>query len=236
MAEARRLISVEARPELLNRYTATAAKGIAETIKKQPFCILVVNVSNQRIHLPKQIRITIAALAPDKMYELNLFSCEGNKESRKTKFRFNPKVTVIKADSSIYNRALNDQQLGTRKTAESIPMTGLQPEPDIEKIKKFAAHAMDGYNNANQKIEAGGTLDWRTNINISDTYSRHRKELEGILEPFADMWDGQIGHIKATVHSIELKPNLKPIFQHVYRAEPKLCQLEKEKDAQESRQ
>lgn len=42
------------------------------------------------------------------------------------------------------------------------------------------------------------------------------------------MWDDHLVKIKATVHRIELKPNSNPIFQHPYRAVPKLLQLEKD--------
>lgn len=90
-----------------------------------------------------------------------------------------------------------------------MPSSGIRPEPDIDTINPLTAHTIEGHNQANLEIEAEGKEDWRSNIRISDTYLRYRFHLEELLEPFYDMWDGHLGHIKATVNRIELKPDSK---------------------------
>lgn len=55
-------------------------------------------------------------------------------------------------------------------TFESMPMSGIRPESDIDTINRLTAHTIDGYNQANLEMNAEGKEHWRSNINISDTY------------------------------------------------------------------
>lgn len=89
----------------------------------------------------------------------------------------------------------------------AVPMTPENHEKVLQTIKK--------------EQEAGG----RSKINIYAKDEKHRAKLEYILNPFASMWDIHLGDKKATAHRIDLQHNLKPIFEHQYRAGLRLRQL-----------
>lgn len=84
-------------------------------------------------------------------------------------------------------KSLNEQHTETRTTVESMPKSGIRPEPDVDTIKPLKAHAVDDHNQANREIESEGKEYWRSNRSISDTYLRYLFQLEKLLKPVADM-------------------------------------------------
>ena len=54
-----------------------------------------------------------------------------------------------------------------------------------------------------------------------------RDRIVSLLEDFQDLWNGELGHIKATQHRIELTPGAKPVYQAPYRAGHNTRELEK---------
>lgn len=71
----------------------------------------------------------------------------------------------------------------SRTTAESVPISGIQPENDIETIAVLSFNAVDNHHDANKNMEAEEKEDWRNNVNVSDTHTRYRSQLEDVLGP-----------------------------------------------------
>lgn len=226
MTEDRGLISVKPHPELWNRYETSASKGIAELIEKKPFSILVWTFSNQCVYLPKWMHIAIESPAPDTVYESKIPSYEDEKPHCDIPIRLSPVINVLNTNSST-TEPIKYRRHDLQMNVESIQIIRLQPEPDIETIT-LLTQVVAGHKKASLEIEAEGKEDWRTNINISDTRIRHRKKLDEVLEPFADIWDGHLDNINGNVYRIELKPNSKQIFQNPYSGGSELRKLEKD--------
>ena len=69
--------------------------------------------------------------------------------------------------------------------------------------------------------------DWRTKVRLGENFEKHRGRIERLLEPYKEIWNGQLGELKATEHRIQLSPGSKPVHQAPYRAGPLQRQIEK---------
>ena len=69
--------------------------------------------------------------------------------------------------------------------------------------------------------------DYSTKVRLCVIFENHRSRIERLLEPYEDMWNGQLGKLKATEHRIQLAPGSKPVHQAPYRAGPLQKKLEK---------
>ena len=69
--------------------------------------------------------------------------------------------------------------------------------------------------------------DWREKVRLGNNFEHFRDRIEGLLEPFEDMWSGRLGSLKATEHRIDLLPGSKPVHQPPYRAGPLQREMER---------
>lgn len=69
---------------------------------------------------------------------------------------------------------------------------------------------------------------WTEQVNIDTQYLEYQDELLALLEPFAGIWDGQLGTVNITQHRVELTPDARPSTQNVYRSALPQRQMEKE--------
>lgn len=90
------------------------------------FCILVANLSNQRIHLGKFMGVEIAEQTLDIIYEYNLRTFKDETPDQKTRIRFDPTVTAVIPDNSVTTHQLSETSPDTRTRAESLPATGIK--------------------------------------------------------------------------------------------------------------
>ena len=69
--------------------------------------------------------------------------------------------------------------------------------------------------------------DLRTKVRLGANFEKHRSRIERLLEPYEEMWNGQMGELKATEHRIKLAPGSKTVHQAPYRAGLLQRQMEK---------
>lgn len=92
--------------------------------------------------------IAIAAPAPKTTYQSNLQKIKDETPSRETRIRFKPTVTVRNASNSLTTQPLSDTSPDTQMTADSVPVTGIQSEPDLETISALTPIAVEEQNRA----------------------------------------------------------------------------------------
>ena len=81
----------------------------------------------------------------------------------------------------------------------------------------------------NDHIAPACTLPFKDHLAHDMRYivpKQHRVRLKKLLRKYSSMWDGSLGEINTTEHSIELQPGTKSIAQPPYRAGPKQRQAE----------
>ena len=71
--------------------------------------------------------------------------------------------------------------------------------------------------------------DWWEHVNIAPRYMDAKPAMIQMLEPFAHMWDGHLGHIHAATHRIELvADDTLPVHCAPYRAGPNAREFERQ--------
>ena len=75
---------------------------------------------------------------------------------------------------------------------------------------------------------ANDTKAWQDDVKIGEVHEDGREEIVRMLAPYAEMWDGHLGNIKAVKHRIDVTPGSAPVFGVPYRAGPKMRQYEKD--------
>lgn len=124
---------------------------------------------------------------PDIIDESNLPTFDNGKTNCPTPILFNLEITATHPDCTITIEPINGTNYNSRVTAESIPVSAIQPEPDIETVAALSSNAIDDREKANGTIESKSKNNWRHNINIATQYNRYKQQLEEVLDPFADM-------------------------------------------------
>lgn len=68
---------------------------------------------------------------------------------------------------------------------------------------------------------------WNEVINIGEYFKEIERKSIHTVSTFWNMWDGNLGTMKATEHSIELTEDARPYFQPPYRTGPTQSEQEK---------
>ena len=58
-------------------------------------------------------------------------------------------------------------------------------------------------------------------VSLDHLAPHRRKQVRTMLTPYAGMWNGTLGEVRATNHRIELTPGARPFRWQPYPAEPR---------------
>lgn len=124
----------------------STANAIEEANKSMPLSILVANFSKKLFHLPKHMRVEIALPVPDTIYESNQPTFYNETKIGQKRSISNPEVNAIHTDNIIKIELINGTNSESCVTAELVPFSVIQLEPDVERIAVLSSTAVDGNN------------------------------------------------------------------------------------------
>ena len=203
----------------LERRLCLAARGVYDNTPGRPFQIMVANLSNSPTHLPKRMNIALAQDVPDMIVAADTITATNDKQDVEGDVHL--QEGGGKKDQS--GLATHERQKG--ETGSPGPVYISQATKDDKRRSVIRAKTIDWQEQVTR--EKSEEQDWRTKIRLGASFEKNRDRIERLLEPYQDMWSGQLGQLKATEHRIELEPGSKPVHQAPYRAGPLQREMEK---------
>lgn len=101
-------------------------------------------------------------------------------------------------------------------TQTSDPITAVHYRPTKDRDLEVALHKDVETSDA---LEA--TNDWRDEVDLPEKNNPYLDEMIDMLSKFEPMWNGNLGHIKADKHGIELtSETVRPIYSAPYHSGP----------------
>ena len=191
------------------------ARGLHDNTPSQPFHVLMVNLSDSPVHLALNMVLAVADDVPSMLVS----TADSFSDSE-----------VSDTPPLESEDAFIQEGEGQAQKSATIPQPGpvyIRPGTADTRQRRSVIRAKTVNWKEAVTHKPKEAENWREKVRLGTNFESYRPRIESLLEPFADMWNGQLGALKATEHRIELLPDSKPVHQPPYRAGPLQREMEK---------
>ena len=185
---------------------------IHEVIPEEPLELLLSNFSKVERKFPKGMVIAYAAPSP-----LALIPLAGKAAKEMAQV-----LNIAPIEVGAATAPLTQDDLEQAAPDTEVQPRGPKAEHEVGPVTTQRAPAPpDGAGPVLAPSGAPLPTDWKDLVDLSHiTDEKLKAPILNMLAPHKDMWSDEFGKIRATEHNIDLKPDTRPLHQHLYRAGP----------------